>query len=122
MPMTILPKSRGYDILPASVGPTSYLEDTLTSSGIEADRQITSGFYKQVAGEPLVYTYPYDEMKVVLDVKGTVEISDETGYKINPQRGDVLYFKKGCTITFKAYEEDAYGYFFYTGLKQFGVL
>ncbi|KAG7841217.1 hypothetical protein KL941_005314 [Ogataea angusta] len=121
MPMKYLSKAEGYDKLPAPVGPTSYLEDTM-SSNAEKDFQITSGFYKQVSGEPLVYTYGYDEMKVVLDVKGTVEISDEEGTKVHPQRGDVLYFKKGCTITFKAVEDDAYGYFWYCGRKSFGEI
>ncbi|KAH3671604.1 hypothetical protein OGAPHI_000307 [Ogataea philodendri] len=121
MPMKHIAKADGYDKLPASVGPTSYLEDLMSSSA-PAESQITAGFFKQVSGEPLVYTYTYDEMKIVLDIKGTVEISDEEGTKVLPKRGDVLYFKKGCTITFKAVEEDAYGYFWYCGLKTFGQL
>lgn len=121
MPMTYHAKSDYYSKLPASVGPTSYLEDYMTSE-TDTDHQITSGFFKQVEGDALVYTYTYDEMKVVLEVVGDVTITDETGTTTTPKRGDVYYFKKGCTITFKATGEGSYGYFFYCGQKANGVL
>ncbi|GME71907.1 unnamed protein product [Ambrosiozyma monospora] len=116
MPMTIIPKDKGYDVLPAKIGPTSYLEDILDADA-PPKTQISSGFYKQVAGEELVFTYGFDEMKVVLEVKGDFTITDEEGKVTKPKRGDVYYFKKGCTITFKAEGEGAFGYFFYCGLK-----
>ncbi|GMG21278.1 unnamed protein product [Ambrosiozyma monospora] len=116
MPMTIIPKDKGYDVLPEKIAPTSYLEDIMDSEAAPAE-QISAGFYKQVAGEELVYTYGFDEMKVVLEVKGDFTITDEVGTVTKPKRGDVYYFKKGCTITFKSEGEGAFGYFYYVGLK-----
>lgn len=49
-------------------------------------------------GTPLVYTYSYDEMKIILE--GQFEISDETGQKVTATQGDVFYFPAGATITF----------------------
>ncbi|KAJ5141682.1 ethanolamine utilization protein (EutQ) [Penicillium atrosanguineum] len=60
----------------------------------------------------LVYTYTYDEMKIILE--GHFEISDETGQKVTASPGDVFYFPKGAKITFTT--ED-YGLAFYTGQR-----
>lgn len=92
----------------------------MTCKGTDAEHTITSGFYKQVAGEPLVYTYPFDEMKICLETVGDMSVTDEEGTTVHPKRGDTLYFKAGSTITFKATGEGAYGKFFYCGLKTFG--
>ncbi|OWB58766.1 hypothetical protein B5S28_g4843 [[Candida] boidinii] len=113
MSMLYKPAAEGKDVLPPKVG------DLFTSDTVPED-QITCGFFKQVAGEPLVYTYTYDEMKVILEVDGTFNITDETGYSVDAKQGDVFYFKKGCTITFKA--TGGHGYAWYCGLKQNGVL
>jgi hypothetical protein len=40
-------------------------------------RPITCGFYRQEKGAPLVYTYTYHEMKIIVD--GEFDISDEIG-------------------------------------------
>lgn len=40
---------------------------------------MTCGFYKQEKGEPLVYTYDYDEVKIILGIEGEYTISDEIG-------------------------------------------
>ena len=65
-----------------------------------------------------VYTYHYDEMKIILEVEGEYWISDETGYKVSVSPGDVFYFKKGTTITF---ETTGYGYAFFSGLRPEGT-
>jgi uncharacterized cupin superfamily protein len=44
-------------------------------------------------GTPLVYTYTYHEMKIIVD--GEFEISDERGNKVHAVKGDVFYFPKG---------------------------
>lgn len=49
-------------------------------------------------GEPLVYTYSYEEMKIILE--GEVNISDGMGEKVKAGPGDVFHFPKGATITF----------------------
>lgn len=71
---------------------------------------MSCGFYRLEKGTPLVYTYTYDEMKIILE--GQFEISDETGQKVTASPGDVFYFPKGAKITFTT--ED-YGLAFYVG-------
>ena len=48
-------------------------------------------------GIPLVYTYHYHEMKIILD--GHFYISDETGQEVKATKGDVFYFPAGSKIT-----------------------
>lgn len=72
---------------------------------------MSCGFYRLEKGTPLVYTYTYDEMKII--VEGKFEIADETGQKVTATPGDVFYFPKGATITFTT---DDYGLAFYVGI------
>ena len=120
--MLFKPCAEAFDVLPPKISENSYLGDTMTSKDTDPEHTITSGFFKVVPGEPLVYTYPYDEMKICLETNGDMIISDETGAEIHPKRGDTMYLKKGSTITFKAEGEGAYGRFFYCGLKTLGQL
>lgn len=69
---------------------------------------MSCGFYRLEKGTPLVYTYTYDEMKIILE--GQFEISDETGQKVTASPGDVFYFPKGVTITFTT---ETYGLAFF---------
>jgi hypothetical protein len=71
---------------------------------------MSCGFYRLEKGTPLVYTYTYDEMKII--VEGKFEIADETGQKVTATPGDVFYFPKGATITFTT---DDYGLAFFVG-------
>lgn len=71
---------------------------TTRSEKDNAEKPITCGFYRLEKGTPLVYTYTYDEMKIILE--GEFEISDETGQKVTARPGDVFYFPKGAKITF----------------------
>ncbi|ODV63827.1 cupin domain-containing protein ASCRUDRAFT_73596 [Ascoidea rubescens DSM 1968] len=116
MPMLYKPRKDGYEVKPAQIpspGNNSFLGDIFTSDA-PLDKQISCGFYKQEKGEKLVYTYSYDEMKVILEVEGTYTITDETGYKVTVSPGDVFYFKKGTTIEF---ETTGYGLAFFCGLR-----
>lgn len=116
MPMKYTPVVNGKAVKPPQIpspGNNSFLGDIFTSDN-EKDKQISCGFYKQEAGEPLVYTYDYEEMKVFLEVEGEYTVTDETGYKVTVQPGDVFYFKNGSTITF---ETTGYGLAFFTGLR-----
>ncbi|KAJ6003051.1 Ethanolamine utilization EutQ [Penicillium sp. IBT 35674x] len=81
-----------------------------------AEKPISCGFYRLEKGTPLVYTYTYDEMKIILE--GHFVISDETGQKVTATPGDVFYFPKGAKITFTT--ED-YGLAFYTGQRAEGA-
>lgn len=89
--------------LPLTICPSSEKENP--------DKPMSAGFYRLEKGTPLVYTYTYDEMKIILE--GKFEISDETGQKVTGTPGDVFYFPKGATITFTT--ED-YGLAFYVGI------
>lgn len=121
MPMLYKSAAEGKDIKPPPIpspGNNSFLGDTFTSDAPK-EEQISCGFYKQEKGEPLVYHYDYDEMKVILEVVGEYFISDEEGLKVSAKAGDVFYFKKGTTITFEA--TTGYGYAFFTGLRPNGT-
>lgn len=122
MPMEFYPTAEAYDVLPPKISPSSFLGDTMTSKNTDAEHTISAGFFKFIDGEPLVYKYPYDEMKICLESVGDVTISDEEGTTVRPKKGDTLYFKKGATITFKAVGAESYGRFFYCGLKTFNQL
>lgn len=77
-----------------------------------AEKPISCGFYRLEKGTPLVYTYTYDEMKIILE--GQFEIADETGQKVTASPGDVFYFPKGAKITFTT---ETYGLAFYVSLS-----
>lgn len=114
--MLYKPSAEGKEVKPPQIpspGNNSFLGDIFTSEAPK-DQQISCGFYKQEAGESLVYHYDYDEMKIILEVDGEYTIADETGYKVSVKPGDVFYFKKGCAITFTT---TGYGYAFFVGLR-----
>jgi ethanolamine utilization protein EutQ (cupin superfamily) len=87
----------------------------VNSQKLSPDKPITAGFYRLEKGTPLVYTYTYHEMKIILE--GSFEISDEAGNKVTAKPGDVFYFPKGAKITFTT---DDYGLAFYTGQRAEG--
>jgi uncharacterized cupin superfamily protein len=89
--------------------------DAMNSDKNDPDKPISCGFYRLEAGTPLVYTYTYHEMKII--VEGEFDISDETGQEVHAVAGDVFYFPKGAVITFKT---NTYGLAFYTGQRKEG--
>ncbi|KAK9471083.1 RmlC-like cupin domain-containing protein [Dipodascopsis tothii] len=114
MPM-LYKKAASSEKPPHIANNNAFLGDVF-SSDAEPDKQISSGFYRQESGTPLVYTYTYDEMKVILE--GNFTMKDETGYEVTASPGDVFYFKKGTTITFTSTD---YGLAFYCGLRPNGT-
>ncbi len=119
MPMKYKPSAEGKEVKPPLVANNNAFLGDIFNSEAEKGKQISSGFYKQEAGEPLVFTYKYDEMKIILEVDGVFTISDENGYKVEAKPGDVFYFTKDSTITFHA---TGYGYAFFVGLRGSGEL
>ncbi|MFM9913678.1 MAG: cupin domain-containing protein [Methylophilaceae bacterium] len=78
-------------------GVAAWLGDTFISA--DKDKTICAGFFHLEAGNPLDYTYDYEEMKVI--VEGEFIITEvKTGQKVNAQVGDVLYFADGDRIIF----------------------
>ncbi len=81
-------------------GVNAYFEDIVASSSPSAP--IACGIFKIEKGNPLVYTYDYDDSKIILD--GHIYFSDGT-QKVKGEVGDVLFFPKGSTITFSTDDE-----------------
>ncbi|KAK2733672.1 hypothetical protein FQN55_003179 [Onygenales sp. PD_40] len=98
---------------PLIANENAFLGDVFEST--DAEKPVSCGFYRLEKGTPLVYTYTYHEMKIILE--GEFEISDETGQKVLATPGDVFYFPKGATITFTT---PSYGLAFYTGQRKEG--
>jgi len=96
------------DVFTRSVMPDADNHDLIASN--DPDKPISAGFYRLEAGKELVYSYTYNEMKIILEgsreshscglSKGEFEITDETGYRVTAQPGDVFYFEKGCGVSF----------------------
>lgn len=64
-----------------------------------------------------MYEYTYDEMKIILD--GHFYIKDDAGSEeVKATKGDVFFFPKGSTITFRT---DDFGHAFYTGGRKWGA-
>ncbi|RJE17638.1 ethanolamine utilization protein EutQ [Aspergillus sclerotialis] len=101
---------------PLIANENAFLGDVLSSEKSNPDKPISAGFYRLEKGTPLVYTYTYDEMKIILE--GEFEISDETGQKVHARPGDVFFFPKGVTITFTT---NSYGLGFFTGQRAQGA-
>lgn len=95
---------------PLIANDNAFLGDVYSST--DAEKPVSCGFYRLEKGTPLVYTYTYHEMKII--VEGEFDISDETGQSVHAVAGDVFYFPKGSVITFKT---DTYGLAFYTGQR-----
>jgi len=108
--MVHLKDVEGMKIAPMeSPGNNAYLQDVVTSN--DKEKPITCGMFRMEKGEPLTYTYPYDEMKVMLE--GEMDISDGHD-KITVHKGDVLHFPKGSEITFSSKD---YGLAFICGQR-----
>lgn len=106
------PQAQSKFDIPLLAGNNAYLGD-LYSSEQTSDAPISAGLFRLEKGEPLTYTYKYDEMKIFLE--GDYTITDSTGQKTTAKPGDVVYFPKGCTITF---ETENGGLAFYVGQRK----
>ena len=96
-------------------GINAYLQDTVSSNNESAP--ISGGFFRMEAGNPLEYTYSYDECKIMLE--GEMEIIEKDGQAVTMRPGDVVYFDSGTTVTFSSKSS---GTAFYVGQRKFGVL
>lgn len=80
-------------------GCNAFLADLVTSE--DPEKTIAGGFFRmEKSDKPLVYTYTYHEMKII--VEGEMIISDEEGNTAHAKPGDVFYFPKGSVITFQS--------------------
>ena len=102
-------KSLGID------GINAFLEDVVSSNN--ASSPITAGFFRMEAGNPLEYTYSYDECKIMLE--GEMTIAEENGETVNLKPGDIVYFDAGTKVVFSSATS---GTAFYVGQRKQGVL
>lgn len=80
-------------------GVNAYFEDIAGTNNSVSP--ISCGMFKIEKGNPLVYTYDYDDAKMILE--GHIYFSDGK-QKVKGEPGDVLFFPKGSTITFSTDE------------------
>lgn len=92
-------------------GVEAYLGDTFVCDG-DKDKTICAGFFKLESGNPLIYTYDYEEMKIIVDGEFFITCGNEP--TIHATKGDVLYFADGDTIKF---ETPTFGLGFFTGQR-----
>ncbi|KAI5813281.1 RmlC-like cupin domain-containing protein [Pyronema omphalodes] len=106
------PKAQSTFKPPLIANNNAFLGDIFSSEKVNPEKPISAGLYRLEKGEPLVYTYTYDEMKIILE--GEYQISDETGQTVTAKPGDVFFFEKGAKITFTTPD---YGLAFYCGQR-----
>ncbi len=93
-------------------GVAAVIDDSLTHP---EGSVMSCGFFELKASEPLVYTYTYDEMKVV--IQGEFILTDQTtGETTHAKERDVLFFPKGTTVKF---ETPDYALGFFAGHRSF---
>ena len=96
-------------------GINAFLQDLVSSKSESSP--ITSGFFRIEKGNPLEYTYSYDECKIML--AGEMCVTEKGGDTVRLKPGDVIFFDKGTTATFSS---DTYGTVFYVGQRKLGEL
>jgi ethanolamine utilization protein EutQ (cupin superfamily) len=79
-------------------GVNAFLQDVVSSN--DPNAPISCGFFRMEKGNPLEYTYSYDEAKIILE--GEMTIAEVGGDTIEAKPGDVLYFEEGAKITFSS--------------------
>lgn len=109
-----------------------FLGDIFSSQKLDAEKPISCGLYRLEKGEPLVYTYAYHEMKIIIE--GEFQITDETGRSVTARPGDVFHFGKGTDVSSEnptnccvekgaviTFTTPSYGLAFYTGQRPEGA-
>lgn len=106
------PQAQSKFQIPLLAGDNAFLGDVF-SSDQTSDSPVSCGFFRLKKGEPLTYTYKYDEMKIFLE--GDYTITDSGGQTTVAKPGDVVFFPKGAVITFVTSNE---GLAFYCGQRK----
>ena len=90
------------------------LSDLTTS---DENASMTCGLFSLAKSDPLVYTYTYNEAKII--VSGEMTLAEEGGETFHATAGDIIYFDKGAKITFTS---DSAGLAFFCGQRAKGEL
>lgn len=96
-------------------GINAFLREVASSNNKSAP--ITGGFFRFEAGNPLEYTYTYDEFKIVLE--GEITLAEKGGDSVTLSPGDVVFFESGTTVTFSSQSS---GTVFYVAQRRLGEL
>ncbi|KAI4125006.1 MAG: hypothetical protein LQ338_004521 [Usnochroma carphineum] len=90
----------------------AFLGDVFSTSDIGREHPLSAGFYRLEPGPELVYTYTYDEMKIL--VEGDMQIAQlksaeekEAGLvkeEVEAKKGDTFFFPKGAVVRFRTRE------------------
>ena len=96
-------------------GVNAFLDDVVSSN--DPDAPISCGLFRMEKGNPLEYTYTYDEAKIIID--GEMTIAEDGGESFHAVAGDVVYFDKGAKITFTS---ESSGTGFFCGQRPLGEL
>ncbi|KAL8673247.1 MAG: hypothetical protein Q9168_002323 [Polycauliona sp. 1 TL-2023] len=86
----------------------AFLGDVFCSD--RTSNPISAGFYRLDPGPELIYTYTYDEMKILLE--GDMQISqlkdaqgnDVVKEEVQATKGDTFFFPKGAVVRFRTKE------------------
>ena len=114
--MTFFKDAKSMDLSSLNIdGVNAYLDDVVSSNDPSAP--ITCGFFRMEKGNPLEYTYSYDETKII--ISGEMDISEENGETVHATAGDVVFFAKGAKITFTS---ESSGLGFFCGQRKLGEL
>jgi len=116
MPMKHFKNAQKQDVASLGIeGINAFLQDTGASD--HAPAPIAYGFFRMEAGNPLEYTYSYDECKVILEGEMTIAELDGESYDVSA--GDVVYFSRGTSVVFSSKTS---GLGFYCGQRKLGEL
>ncbi|KAF5668168.1 ethanolamine utilization [Fusarium heterosporum] len=102
--------------IPHLSGGNTFIGD-IHSTPENAEKPMAMGLFRVNKGEPLTYTYTYDETKIILE--GNFTLEDSTGQKVHAKAGDVFFIPNGATVTFTSPDT---GLAFYTGARKLGAL
>jgi len=98
-----------------NIGPGAALDDVFTTK--DEDKPISGGlFTMEKADEPLVYTYGYHELKIILEGEIWLEDPSKPGEIIKAKPGDVIRIEKGTTVKFSSPSQ---GKAFYVGQRAY---
>jgi len=92
--------------LPGRHGSKSYMRDIVES--LVPGKEMTGGLYLMNKGPVLKYTYLYEEFQYV--VWGEWHLTDGAGNQVVAEKGDLMYFPRGSTITYST-PNKGLGYF-----------
>lgn len=96
-------------------GVNAFLQDVDSSN--DPNAPISFGFFRMEAGNPLEYTYSYDECKII--VEGEMTVEEVGGQTVDVSPGDVLFFARGTKTIFTSKSS---GLGFYCGQRKQGEL